>query len=128
LFRWPDVRFHLGVVAAIAEQTMANLEAAARDPGLADIPPRVANRQSRRHPAAVPDSQKAGWNMPEWCKGAGVSKSTVYNWITYERTHGGDIAPRRVKIRGRTIIVESPAAYLARIHATQTSRVPEAAS
>ena len=55
---------------------------------------------------------KSGWNILDWCREAGFSKSTYYN------LEGEGKAPRSVKIRRRRLIIEAPADYLNRIGGT----------
>jgi hypothetical protein len=62
-------------------------------------------------------NSRAGWSVNDWCRSVGVCRATAYNLLA----NGGKAAPKRVKIRGRTIIVESPSEYLARLHDTQVS-------
>lgn len=55
---------------------------------------------------------KAGFSIREWCPLVGLGVSTLYTLPTSERPH-------TVKLRGRVIVIESPADYLSRISAQQ---------
>jgi hypothetical protein len=52
--------------------------------------------------------QKTGWTIKDFCVSVGISVAKFY-------TLPNEIAPRKVKLLGRIVIIESPEAYLARI-------------
>lgn len=58
-----------------------------------------------KHAATV---EKAGWSIKDFCASVGFSVAKFYLLQAEQK-------PRMVKLHGRVVIVESPAAYLARI-------------
>jgi hypothetical protein len=87
---------------------------------LAAVEQRLAENDSRlealeaallgRHGAASEPAgatAKAGWSIPAWCEGADLSKSTYYDLPP-------DVAPQKVRIGARTVIVEAPKDWLER--------------
>ncbi len=63
--------------------------------------------------SAISDSSaKAGFSIREWCSLVGLGVSTLYTLPSDERPH-------TVKLRGRVIVIETPADYLSRISAQQ---------
>ena len=52
----------------------------------------------------------AGWSIPEWCSATSISRASFY--LLAQR-------PRAVKLGRRTVVIESPHAYLKRIADTQ---------
>jgi hypothetical protein len=59
-------------------------------------------------PAADTTTGQVGYSISDWCREAGFGKSTYY----LEQREGR--GPKTVKIRGRTLIVEGPAAWYQR--------------
>lgn len=57
-------------------------------------------------------SQRAGYSVEEFCFSVGIGRTSFY-------ALGGDLAPRRIRIRKRTIVTESPAEWVARIEKSQ---------
>jgi hypothetical protein len=51
---------------------------------------------------------KAGWEIPEWCAGAGMARPTYY-------TLPAEARPAMVNIGRKVVITESPAAWLERV-------------
>jgi hypothetical protein len=59
----------------------------------------------------VNESPKAaGWNIRDWCEATSISRASFY--LLAQR-------PRAVKLGRRTVVIESPEAYLARIASLQ---------
>lgn len=54
----------------------------------------------------VPDSAVAGWRIVNWCEAISIARPTFYTLVN---------RPKTVKIGRRTIVIESPQAYLQRI-------------
>jgi hypothetical protein len=52
--------------------------------------------------------QKSGFTIKEFCASIGISIAKFY--ILHD-----DLKPRTVKLHGRVIVIESPAAYLSRM-------------
>lgn len=50
--------------------------------------------------------QSAGWKIAQWCEDTSISRATFYLLA---------IKPRTVKLGRRTVVIESPQAYLQRI-------------
>ena len=50
--------------------------------------------------------QTAGWNIPSWCNATSISRASFYLLAN---------KPRTVKLGRRTVIIESPEAYLQRV-------------
>ena len=48
----------------------------------------------------------AGWNVPDWCAATSISRASFY--LLAQK-------PRTVKLGRRTVVIESPQAYLQRI-------------
>ncbi len=57
-------------------------------------------------------ADRAGWSIPAFCAACNFSRASFYNIP-------GDLRPRSVKLGKRHIIIEHPAAYLARLAQTQ---------
>jgi len=57
-------------------------------------------------------ADRAGWDAATWCPAADISRALLYKLPATLRPHS-------VKIGKRRIIRESPAAWLARVAATQ---------
>jgi hypothetical protein len=53
----------------------------------------------------------AGWCIPQWCAATSISRASFY--LLAQK-------PKLVKLGTRTVIIESPADYLARIAASQS--------
>lgn len=56
---------------------------------------------------------QAGWNISGWCAATSISRATFYTLT---------LKPRTVKIGRRTVVIESPQAYLARIAGLKESQ------
>lgn len=54
--------------------------------------------------------QAAGWNIPNWCNATSISRASFY--LLADK-------PRKVKLGRRTVIIESPEAYLQRVAESQ---------
>lgn len=52
----------------------------------------------------------AGWALRDWCAGTTIARATFYT-LKHK--------PRTVKLGRRTIVIESPQAYLARMEQAQ---------
>ncbi|MCA3002794.1 MAG: hypothetical protein ACK5RJ_13955 [Burkholderiales bacterium] len=59
---------------------------------------------------STPTAQAAGWTIPDWCASTSISRASFY--LLAQR-------PRTVKLGRRTVVIESPDAYLQRIADTQ---------
>jgi hypothetical protein len=59
--------------------------------------------------------EKVGRSLSHWCQEADLSRPFVYQ--LWSRGCG----PHHVKIGGRTVVIEAPAAYYARLHTEQQS-------
>jgi hypothetical protein len=59
---------------------------------------------------SIPSVQNAGWSILNWCAATTISRAGFYNLAH---------RPECVKIGRRTVVVESPQAYLERIAAAQ---------
>jgi len=55
---------------------------------------------------------RAGWDIPSYCAACGFSRATFYNLPDESR-------PRSLKLGRRRIVVEPPAAFLARLASAQ---------
>jgi hypothetical protein len=55
-------------------------------------------------------AQAAGWTIPAWCEATSISRASFY--LLAQR-------PETVKLGRRSVVIESPAAYLARIASLQ---------
>lgn len=58
----------------------------------------------------TPEAQAAGWTIPDWCSATSISRASFY--LLTQR-------PQTVKLGRRTVVIESPATYLARIASIQ---------
>lgn len=67
----------------------------------------------------VPPS-KAGWRLQEWLPAAAISRTTFYRLSPEER-------PPTIKVGRAVVIVESPAAWVARIAQRQAAAAMQAA-
>lgn len=65
--------------------------------------------------STIDGANRAGWSIPEFCAACNFSRGTFYN-LTDE------LRPRQIKILKRTIVIEPPAQYLARLAAAQAER------
>lgn len=54
--------------------------------------------------------ESAGWSITSWCQATSISRATFYTLFQ---------KPRTVKIGSRTVVIESPREYLARIAEAQ---------
>jgi hypothetical protein len=54
----------------------------------------------------------AGWCIPQWCEATSISRASFYLLVQ---------KPKLVKLGARTVIIESPHAYLQRIATTQAA-------
>lgn len=57
-----------------------------------------------------PTTSRAGWTIPNWCSATSISRATFY--LLAQR-------PRTIKLGRRTVIIESPEAYLQRMAESQ---------
>jgi hypothetical protein len=57
---------------------------------------------------------QAGYSPAEWCRRTSISRAAMY-------ALPADLRPRSVKLGRRRIIIEDPAAYLARLARVQGS-------
>lgn len=58
----------------------------------------------------TPAAQAAGWTIPDWCRATSISRASFY--LLAQR-------PETVKLGRRTVVIESPRDYLARIANSQ---------
>jgi hypothetical protein len=58
----------------------------------------------------IPEAPTAGWTIPAWCEATSISRASFY--LLAKR-------PETVKLGRRTVVIESPATYLARIASLQ---------
>ena len=65
--------------------------------------------KSRSTDATPPPAQRAGYEVNEWCSIAGFGRALLYRLL------GDGRGPRAVKIGRKTLIVETPAEFLARV-------------
>ena len=66
----------------------------------------------------VRNLQQAGFSIGAWCAAVNIGRTTFYALPQH-------LKPQTVKIGERTIIKESPAAYLDRIAAEQAPAIPK---
>ncbi len=59
--------------------------------------------------------KRCGFTLTEWCALTSISRPKLY-------TLAANMRPKSIKIGRRTVIIEAPADYLARIAAAQEDR------
>ena len=65
-------------------------------------------RRQQVEVSEVATSTRAGWSVRDWCNDAAVSDALFYKLAPDQR-------PSSVKVGGKRIVTESPAAWLARM-------------
>lgn len=65
-------------------------------------------RRVPRARAILPPPERAGWSVEEWCAAIPIGRTLFYDLPAI-------LAPRVIKIRARTVVVESPTSWLERI-------------
>jgi hypothetical protein len=71
-------------------------------------------------PAVDTATGQPPYSIADWCKRAGVGKSTYY----LEQREGR--GPKTIRVRGRTLITEAPTAYLERRRREQARETEDA--
>lgn len=71
---------------------------------------RTNRRAARRQRGPLAPALKAGWSIEEFTSALGICREGFYRL---------DVAPESILLGNRRIVLEAPAAYLARIAAQQ---------